>query len=77
MLNWAAFSLIFGRRPVLLLALFLFALAAVLCGGAKSFTIMLLGRSIQGAGAGGLLALTQVLLTDMVPLRERGKYLAS
>lgn len=76
MLNWAAFSQIFGRRPVLLLALFLFALAAVLCGAAKSFAIMLLGRSIQGAGAGGLLALTQVLLTDMVPLRERGKYLA-
>lgn len=76
MLSWAAFSQIFGRRPVLLLALFLFALATVLCGAAQSFAIMLLGRSIQGTGAGGLLALTQVLLTDMISLRERGKYLA-
>lgn len=37
---------------------------------------MLVGRSVQGVGAGGLLALTQVLLTDMVPLLERGKFLA-
>lgn len=76
MLNWASFSHIFGRRPVLLLALLGFAVGAILCAVAKSFTLMLIGRSVQGAGAGGLLALTQVLLTDMVPLRDRGKYLA-
>lgn len=76
MLNWAAFSHVFGRRPVLLLALLIFAIGSVLCGVSKSFPLMLVGRSVQGVGAGGLLALTQVLLTDMVPLRERGKFLA-
>ncbi|KAL8657504.1 MAG: hypothetical protein Q9226_001843 [Calogaya cf. arnoldii] len=38
--------------------------------------MMLAGRSIQGTGAGGILALTQILITDLIPLRERGKYLA-
>lgn len=76
MLNWAAFSHVFGRRPVLLLALAIFAVGAILCAVSNSFALMLVGRSVQGAGAGGLLALTQVLLTDMVPLRDRGKYLA-
>jgi len=75
-LNWAAFSQIFGRQPVFLISLGLFALGAILCGVAKAFALMFVGRSIQGVGAEGLIALTQILITDMVPLRERGKYLA-
>ena len=76
MLSWAAFSQVFGRRPILLLTLLLFAVGAILCAISQSFPLMLVGRSIQGAGAGGLITLTQILLTDMVPLRDRSKYLA-
>ena len=76
MLNWAAFSRIFGRQPILLLALAFFAVGAVLCARAQSFTLMLVGRSIQGVGAGGLIALTNILITDMVRLRDRGKWFA-
>jgi MFS family permease len=35
---------------------------------------MLCGRSIQGIGGGGIEALTEILITDLVPLRKRGKY---
>jgi MFS family permease len=35
---------------------------------------MLVGRSLQGIGAGGMISLTEVIITDMVPLRERGKW---
>jgi MFS family permease len=35
---------------------------------------MLVGRSIQGTGAGGLLSLSEVVITDLVPLRYRGDY---
>jgi len=38
--------------------------------------MMLVGRSIQGTGGGGIIALTEILITDMVPLRERGNYFA-
>ena len=34
----------------------------------------MLGRSIQGIGGGGILSLTEILITDLVPLRERGKW---
>jgi MFS family permease len=34
----------------------------------------LIGRSIQGVGGGGIISLTEILITDLVPLRERGKW---
>lgn len=30
--------------------------------------------AVQGAGAGGILALTEIILSDLVPLHERGMY---
>ena len=76
MLIWVAFSHVFGRRPVMLTALLVFAVGSILCAVTKSFTLMLIGRTIQGVGAGGFVAVTQVIITDMVPLRQRGKYYA-
>ncbi|OAX78835.1 hypothetical protein ACJ72_06853 [Emergomyces africanus] len=35
---------------------------------------MLVGRSIQGVGGGGLIALSEIVITDLIPLRERGVY---
>lgn len=34
----------------------------------------MIGRTIQGIGGGGIITLTEVLITDLVPLRERGKW---
>lgn len=36
--------------------------------------MILVGRSIQGVGGGGIIALSEIIVTDLVPLRERGKY---
>ncbi len=54
-----------------LVALMLFTLGAILAGVANGFTLLLVGRSIQGIGGGGLIALTEIIVTDLVPLRER------
>lgn len=54
----------------------LFTVGSVVCAVSHDFTMMLAGRSIQGTGGGGILALTSILITDMVPLRERGNYFA-
>lgn len=35
---------------------------------------MLVGRTIQGVGGGGVIAMTEVIITDIIPLRLRGKY---
>jgi len=45
-----------------------------MCGFSSSFALLLSGRAIQGLGCGGINALTETLITDLVPLRERGKY---
>ena len=72
--NYASLSHIFGRKPLLLIALSLFTVGAILAGVANNFTTLLIARSIQGVGAGGIISLTYVIATDMVSLRERGKW---
>ncbi|KAL4922005.1 major facilitator superfamily domain-containing protein [Aspergillus aurantiobrunneus] len=72
--NFTSLSGIFGRRPVVLVALALFFAGTVICSVANNFTHMLVGRSIQGVGGGGLIALSEVIVTDLVPLRLRGQY---
>ena len=74
--NFVAFSHTWGRRPLLVVALAMFTVGSVICATARNFTALLAGRSVQGTGAGGILALTEILMTDMVPLRERGNYFA-
>ncbi|KAG9245097.1 MFS multidrug transporter-like protein [Calycina marina] len=72
--TWASFSHIFGRKLVLLTALFTFTLGTVICSTANKIALLLVGRCVQGVGGGGLVALTYVIVADMVPLRERGKW---
>ena len=49
-------------------------MGAIVGALAQSLTSLLVGRSIQGIGGGGILCLTEILITDLVPLRERGKW---
>lgn len=74
--NFVELSDLFGRRPILLFALTLFTIGAVMCGVSKNFSVMLVGRCVQGSGVGGILTLTEAIITDLVPLRERGNYFA-
>jgi MFS family permease len=57
-----------------LVALVFFFVGTVIVAVAKNFTYLLVGRSIQGVGGGGLIALSEVIVTDLVPLRLRGQY---
>lgn len=67
---------IFGRRELLVPSISCFAIGSVLCGISKNFTIMLLGRVIQGIGGAGIITLSQTIFADLVPLRQRPKYFA-
>ena len=58
---------------MLLTALTLFTAGSVICGVAHHITVLLVGRSVQGAGGGGLLTMTYVLMTDSLSLQERHK----
>ncbi|KAH6673324.1 MFS general substrate transporter-like protein [Halenospora varia] len=67
---------IFGRRYVIILAVSLFAVGSAICGSAVNMTVLIVGRIIQGAGGGGISTLVNLVICDLVPLRERGGYLA-
>jgi MFS family permease len=73
---FVAVSKVFGRRPLLIVALVLFTAGSIICAVSKNQAVMLTGRSIQGSGVGGVLTLTEAIITDLVPLRERGNFLA-
>lgn len=72
--TFASMSQIFGRKPLLYVALAFFAVGALLAGISNHFTLMLVGRSLQGVGGGGIIALTEIIVTDLVPLRFRGAW---
>nr|OQO31036.1 hypothetical protein B0A51_03742 [Rachicladosporium sp. CCFEE 5018] len=73
---FAQASNIFGRRNLLLIAVALFVLGSGLSGGASSMGMLITARTIQGLGGGGINLLIETVVTDLVPLRERGKYMS-
>lgn len=64
----------FNRQHLLIASIGLFTYGTNLCALAHDFTVMLIGRCVQGVGGGGIIALTQVIFCDMVPLRQRPQY---
>ncbi|KIM76367.1 hypothetical protein PILCRDRAFT_826363 [Piloderma croceum F 1598] len=65
---------LFGRRLVLLWSLLIFAGGSALCGAANNLNLLIAGRAVQGMGGGGLASVTQIILSDLVPLHDRGKF---
>ncbi|KAI1778216.1 MFS general substrate transporter [Hypoxylon cercidicola] len=67
---------ILGRRVPFVTSVTLFAVGSGIAGGAYNVGMLISGRTIQGVGAGGIYLLLSIVCCDLVPLRERGKYLA-
>ncbi|CAG8904502.1 unnamed protein product [Penicillium egyptiacum] len=67
---------IFGRRWLLILSVIIFAVGSGLAGGADDTVQIIAGRTIQGIGGGGINTLVDTVICDLVPLRQRGKYVA-
>ena len=65
---------LYGRRPVFQFAIVIFLLGSILAGASQNMTQLIATRALQGLGAGGLMALTFVIIGDIVPPRDRGKY---
>lgn len=65
---------IYGRRSLTLIAVCIFTLGSGLCGGAHNTAMMVGGRAVQGIGGGGVLTMSEIVVCDMVSIRERGMY---
>lgn len=59
---------------MIMVALVFFVAGAIVAATGHNFEVLLVGRSLQGIGGGGLIALTEIVVTDLVPLRLRGKW---
>ena len=64
----------FGRRNMMVIALVLFILGSVLCALAPNIEVLTAMRVLQGFGGGGLMTLSQALVGEAIPPRERGRY---
>jgi EmrB/QacA subfamily drug resistance transporter len=64
----------YGRRRMILTALALFIIGSLLCALAPNIEILTAMRVLQGFGGGGLMTLSQALVGETVPPRERGRY---
>ena len=64
-----------GRKPVLLSAILVFLAGSVVGALAGDISWLIFGRVLQGLGGGGLMILSQAAIADVVPARERGKYM--
>jgi MFS family permease len=69
-----SFPHIFGRKALIYVSLGFFLVGSIIPTVANNFTVILVGRSIQGIGGGGIIRLTEMVVVDTVPLRERGKW---
>jgi EmrB/QacA subfamily drug resistance transporter len=66
---------LYGRRPIFQLTLALFIVGSLLCGFSQSMNQLIGARAIQGLGGGAIQALAFAILGDILPPRERGRYI--
>jgi EmrB/QacA subfamily drug resistance transporter len=71
---WGKLGDQYGRKFLFLGAIVIFLAGSVLCGQARNMGELIAFRAVQGVGGGGLIVLTQAIIGDVVPARERGKY---
>jgi EmrB/QacA subfamily drug resistance transporter len=64
----------FGRRSMMIAALSIFMIGSVLCAIAPNIEWLTVFRVVQGFGGGGLMTLSQALIGETIPPRERGRY---
>jgi EmrB/QacA subfamily drug resistance transporter len=72
---YGKFGDLWGRRTLFLVAIGLFTVASVGAALAPDFGWLVVWRGVQGLGGGGLMILSQAIIADIVPARERAKYM--
>ncbi|KAI1810237.1 major facilitator superfamily domain-containing protein [Poronia punctata] len=72
---WSKFSDIWGRKPIFLLDIAVFAGASIFAALSRSIAELIAARSLQGVAAGGLIILSTTIISDIFSVRERSFYL--
>jgi len=64
-----------GRKPLFVGAILLFLAGSVVGALAPTIDLLIVARAVQGLGGGGLMVLSQAIVADVVPARQRGRYM--
>nr|WP_244954092.1 MDR family MFS transporter [Spelaeicoccus albus] len=72
---YGKFGDMWGRKYIFLAAIALFVIGSFGCGAAQSFWWLIAARGFQGLGGGGLMILSQAIIADIIPAKDRGKYM--
>jgi EmrB/QacA subfamily drug resistance transporter len=71
---WGKLSDLYGRKLMLQTAVVVFVIASALAGLSQNMAQLIGTRALQGLGGGGLMVLVMAVLADLIPPRERGRY---
>jgi len=71
---YGKFSDIFGRKLLMLISILFFLAGSAMCAASVNMIMLIISRAVQGIGGGGLIAMVQIIISDVVSLRDRGKY---
>jgi DHA2 family multidrug resistance protein len=69
-------SRVFGRKQYLIISIIIFTLSSLLCGAAPNLGTLVVARILQGLGGGGLQPISQAILLESFPPKERGMAMA-
>lgn len=64
-----------GRKPLFVAAILLFSAGSLLGALSWNIDVLIISRAVQGLGGGGLMVLSQAIVADVVPARQRGRYM--
>ncbi|GAA2438147.1 MFS transporter [Streptomyces mauvecolor] len=65
----------FGRKPVFQFAIVVFVAGSALAGWSRTMDELIAFRAVQGIGGGGLMIGVQAIIADIVPPRQRGRFM--
>jgi EmrB/QacA subfamily drug resistance transporter len=71
---YGKFADIHGRRAAMLIGVTVYMTGSLVCAASPNMLALILGRIVQGCGAGGLTVTANMVLGDIAPAKERGKY---
>src|SRR5690606_27723694 len=72
---WGKLADLFDRKQLLQLALIIFVTASAMAGQSQNAEMLIAFRVLQGLGTGGLMALVQIVMADIISPRDRGRYM--
>jgi len=72
---FARLSDIYGRRIIYVISILIFATGSIVVAMSNNYTVLLVGRSIQGFGASGIFPVASAVIGDLYPVEKRGRLL--